>query len=232
MNVEPLRQQVTEHRFGARINASTTTYAGNTQGVVFGGSALMGGRTERNFGYLDLSGDYARLSGVVSVAKWFAHLRHNFQLGPDVWWEEYAQLESDRFRRVTLRELVGSGPRFRLFQHPIFELFVGSSYLIEHTELDSSDRSPEGQGTFERWSNYVALTFKPQDRILLSSVTYLQPRIDRFSDYKVLSVSGADFKITSLLHSRIDVTTHYKSKIPSDVRHADLELKSALEVVF
>ncbi len=81
VNVEPLRQQVTEHRFGARINASTTTYAGNTRGVVFGGSALMGGRTERNFGYLDLSGDYARLSGVVSVAKWFAHLRHNFQLG-------------------------------------------------------------------------------------------------------------------------------------------------------
>ncbi|MET0795589.1 MAG: DUF481 domain-containing protein [Polyangiaceae bacterium] len=232
VNVEPLRQQVTERRFGARINASTTTYAGNTQGVVFGGAALLGGRTQRNFGYLDVSGDYSRLAGVVSVAKWFSHLRHNFQIDSEVWWEEYAQLESDRFRRVQLRELAGTGPRFRLAQGKRIEVYFGTSYMVEHTELDSIDRDPEGQGTFERWSSYIALTFKPQDRILLSTVTYVQPRIDRFADYKVLSVSGADFKITTHLHSRLDVTARYESAAPSDVRHADLELKSSLEVVF
>jgi hypothetical protein len=84
----------------------------------------------------------------------------------------------------------------------------------------------------ERWSSYVALTFKPQARILLSSVNYIQPRLARFADYKVLSVSGADFKVTTHLHSRLDVTARYESFAPSDVRHADLELKSSLEVVF
>jgi hypothetical protein len=231
VNVEPLRQQVTERRFGARISASTTTYAGNTQGVVFGGSALLGGRTERNFGYLDLSGNYSRLAGVVSVAKWFGHLRHNFQLGSDLWWEEYGQLESDRFRRVQLRELVGTGPRLRLAGSEQLELFVGTSYMVEHTELDSTAPGSQGQGTFERWSTYFAATYRPQDRILLSSVSYVQPRIDRFSDYKVLSVSGADFTITTRLHSRVDVTARYESRTPPDVQHADLELKSSLEVV-
>jgi hypothetical protein len=43
VNVAPLRQQVTERKFGARIAVSTTSYAGNTQGVIFGGSALVGG---------------------------------------------------------------------------------------------------------------------------------------------------------------------------------------------
>src|SRR3954471_4978472 len=80
VNVEPLRQQVTARRFGAHIAASSDAYAGNTQGVVFGSSALLGGRTDRNFGYLDVSGDYSKLGGLVSVAKWFAHLRHNFEL--------------------------------------------------------------------------------------------------------------------------------------------------------
>ncbi|MEO6598405.1 MAG: DUF481 domain-containing protein, partial [Polyangiaceae bacterium] len=232
VNVEPLRQQVTERRFGARINASTTSYAGNTQGVVFGGGALLGGRTERNFGYLDVSGDYSQLAGIVSVAKWFAHLRHNFQINPDLWWEEYAQLESDRFRRVQLRELVGTGPRFRAAHGKLFELSLGTSYMVEHAELDSADLDPQGQGSFERWSNYVAFTFRPQDRVLISSVNYLQPRIDLLSDYKVLSVSGVEFTITSHLHSRLDVTARYESFKPSDVRHADLELKSSLEVVF
>lgn len=231
VNVEPLRQQVTQRRFGARISASTTTYAGNTQGVVFGGSALVGGRTERNFGYLDLSGNYSRLAGVVSVAKWFAHLRHNFQLRSNLWWEEYAQLESDRFRRVQLRELVGTGLRLCVTSSKEFELFVGTSYMVEHTKLDSAAVDSQGQGTFERWSSYVATTYRPQDRILLSSVSYVQPRIDRFSDYKVLSVSGADFAITARLHSRVDVTARYESKTPPDVQSGDLELKSSLEVV-
>ncbi len=232
VNVEPLRQQVTARRFGAHIAASTDAYAGNTQGVVFGSSALIGGRTDRNFGYLDVSGDYSKLGGQVSVAKWFAHLRHNFQLSHGVWWEEYAQIESDRFRRVQLRELLGTGPRFALFQSKPFELFVGMSYLFEHTELDSADRDPRGQGTFERLSNYVAATFKPDERILLSTVDYVQPRIDRFSDYKVLSVSSVAFTITSHLQSRLDATARYESFTPSDVRHADVELKSSLQVVF
>ncbi|MEI9936074.1 MAG: DUF481 domain-containing protein [Pseudomonadota bacterium] len=232
VNVEPLRQQVTARKFGARINASTTTYAGNTQGVIFGGAALLGGRTERNFGYLDVSGDYTRLAGVVSVAKWFAHLRHNFQINPDLWWEEYGQLESDRFRRVRLRELVGTGPRVRALHPKGFELYFGSSYMVENSELDSSDPDPEGQGTFERWSNYVAATLNPDERVVISTVNYVQPRIDRFSDYKILSVSGVDFKVTSLLHTRVDATARYESRAPSDVRHVDLELKSSLELVF
>ena len=232
VNVEPLRQQVTARKIGARINASTTTYAGNTQGVIFGGAALVGGRTARHFGYLDLSGDYTRLSGVVSVAKWFAHVRHNLQINPDLWWEEYGQLESDRFRRVRLRELVGTGPRMRAIHHEVFELFFGSSYMIENSQLDSIDADPEGQGTFERWSNYVAATFNPDERIVISTVNYVQPRIDRFSDYKILSVSGVDFKITKRLHSRVDATARYESRAPSDVRQVDLELKSSLEIVF
>ena len=232
VNVEPLRQQVTERKFGVRVNASATTYAGNTQGVIFGSAALVGGRTARHFGYLDLSGDYTRLSGVVSVAKWFAHLRHNLQISPDWWWEEYGQLESDRFRRVQLRELVGVGPRVRALHHRVFELFFGTSYMVEATQLDSIDQNPEGEGTFERWSNYVAATFNPDERIVLSTVNYVQPRIDRFSDYKILSVSGVDFKITDHLHSRVSATARYESHAPSDVRHVDLELKSSLELVF
>lgn len=232
VNVEPLRQQVTARKFGARINASVSSYAGNTQGVIFGGAALAGGRTARHFGYVDVSGDYTRLGGIVSVAKWFAHLRHNLEIDSWVWWEEYAQLESDRFRRVQLRELAGTGPRVRVLGSRFFEVFLGTSYMVEVTQLNSSDADPAGQGIFERWSNYVAATLNPDERIVISTVNYVQPRIGHFSDYKVLSVSGVDFKVTERLHSRVDATARYESRAPSDVRHADLELKSSLEIRF
>jgi hypothetical protein len=232
VNVEPIRQQVTQKKFGGRIGAAVTSYAGNTQGVIFGGSALMGGRTERNFGFLNTSGDYARLGGSVSVAKWFAHLRHNFQLSEWVWWEEYAQIESDRFRRVQLRELVGTGPRFKLFGSELLELYVATSYMVEHAQLSSNEFDPHAERAYERWSSYIAATFRPDERIQFSTVNYVQPAVKEFSDYKVLSVSSIDFKVLENLTSRIAATARYESLTPADVRHADLELKSSLEVKF
>lgn len=232
VNVEPIRQQVSQKKFGGRIGAAVTSYAGNTQGVIFGGSALMGGRTERNFGFLNTSGDYARLGGAVSVAKWFVHLRHNFQIAPWMWWEEYAQIESDRFRRVQLRELAGLGPRFKLFGSELFELYFGTSYMVELAQLSSNEFDPHGERAYERWSNYVAATFRPDERIQLSTVNYVQPAVKDFSDYKVLSVSSIDFKVLEYLTSRIAATARYESLTPADVRHADLELKSSLEVKF
>jgi hypothetical protein len=232
VNVEPLRQQVADHGFGVRARASLASYAGNTQGVILGSSALVGLRSGRHHAYSVLSGDYTHLNSVVSVAKWFAHARHNYELYDWLWWEHYAQIESDRFRRVKLRELVGTGPRFGLLRSEELEVFYGVSYMLEHVDLSSADPSARGEGTFHRLSNYASVTFRVHERILLSSVTYAQPRFDRPSDVTILSVNAAEFTVTSKLASRIDATIRYDSVVPSDVRPADLELKSSLELVF
>lgn len=232
VNVEPLRQQVVKQGFGARARASLATYAGNTQGVILGSSALVGLGAGRHLAYLVLSGDYTRLNSAVSVAKWFAHARHEYKVWGWLWWEQYAQIESDRFRRVSRRELVGTGPRFALFQSERLEVFYGASYMLEHIDLSSDDRSARGQGTFHRFSNYASVAARVHARILLSSVTYAQPRFDRPSDITLLSVNGAEFTVTPMLASRIDATVRYDSVVPSDIRAADLELKSSLELVF
>jgi hypothetical protein len=232
VNVEPFREQLTDERFGARARASVASYAGNTRGVIFGSAGLLGVRRARHFAYLALSGDYTRLNGVVSVAKWFGHVRHDYHLSRVLWWEEYGQLESDRFRRVTVRELVGTGPRVGLVQSSTVQLFYGISYMYEHTNLDTEEGGGRGEGGAHRLSNYIAATFKVQQRIVLSSVTYCQPRLDAPSDVVVLSVSSADFTITPLLHSRLDATVRHDSVTPADVHATDVELKSAIELVF
>jgi hypothetical protein len=47
-----------------------------------------------------------------------------------------------------------------------------------------------------------------------------------------LSVNSAEFSVTPLLQSRLDITMRYESVTPADVNSPDLELRSALEVVF
>lgn len=232
VNVEPFREQFTDERLGARLRASVASYAGNTRGVIFGSAGLLGVRSSPHFAYLVLTGDYTRLNGVVSVAKWFGHVRHDYRLTRVWWWEEYAQIESDRFRHVTVRELVGTGPRIGLVQSPTLRLFYGVSYMYERTNLDTDTGEGRGEGGAHRLSNYVAATLKVQERVVLSNVSYCQPRLDAPSDLVVLSVSSADFTITPLLHSRLDATFRYDSVTPADVHASDLELKSSLELVF
>lgn len=230
VNVEPLRQQLTADGWGGRVQASVATYAGNTEGVILGSAGFVGARGQRNIAYAVVNGDYTRLNGVVSVAKWFAHGRYNYELHPQLWWEVYGQIESDRFRRVALRELAGTGPRVALLLSPAVELFYGVSYLYEHKDL-STDVQNEDQAA-HRISNYLAVTLKAHDRIVLTNVTYAQPRLNRPGDVDVLSVSSADFTITKRLHSRIDAVARYSSVKPADIRSFDLELKNSLELLF
>lgn len=230
VNVEPLRQQLAQDGWGGRVQASVATYAGNTQGVILGSAGFVGARGQRHVAYAVLSGDYARLNGAVSVAKWFAHARYNYQLSSALWWEVYGQIESDRFRRVALRELAGSGPRVALLRLPSLELFYGISYMYEHKEFSSDQRDADGGA--HRLSNYLAVTAKVQERIVLSSVTYVQPRLSRPRDVDLLSVSSADFTVTKRLHSRLDATIRYSSVTPADVQGFDLELKNSLELLF
>jgi hypothetical protein len=232
VNVEPLRQQLAADGWGGRIQASVAAYAGNTSGVVLGSAGFIGLRGSDHLGYAVLTGDYTKLDGVVSVAKWFAHARHNYSLKSWLFWEEYAQLESERFRRVSLRALVGTGPRFKLFENAMLDLFCGVSYMYEHTRLSTGEDSMRGQGGAHRISNYVALTLRAQERIVLSSVTYAQPRADDPGDVRALSVSSADFTVTKRLHSRLDAVLRYSSVVPPDIARADFELKNSLELLF
>lgn len=232
VNVEALRSQLKEATFGARVAGSLSGYAGNTQGVILGSAGLVGARWERHTGFVALSGDYARLNQVVSVAKWFGHARHNYRLTEALWWEVFGQLESDRFRRVASRRLLGTGPRFQLFDSEAFEVFYGVAYLLEHSDLASRQAGSAGEGTAHRFGNYVAMTLRAHPRIVVTSVSYFQPRFDAPVDAKLLNVTQVAFEIAGRLRSRIDATLRYDSVGPADVNRADLELRNSLELAF
>ena len=103
--------------------------------------------------------------------------------------------------------------------------------MHEHSDLDSAQAEP-GQGTAHRFSNYASLTLRAHPKIIVTSVSYVQPRFDEPSDFKILSVTQADFEIAGMLHSRVDVTVRYDSVGPADVSSTDLEIKNGLELVF
>lgn len=233
VNVEPLRRDLKKPGFSGRVAASFDGLTGNTQGVTAGGALLIGVHAGRHFAYLNATGDYSRINSQTQVSKSFAHLREDFQLKAWLWMEYFAQIESDRFRRIQLRELVGTGPRFRLFETSELSAFYGTAYLLEHTRLSDNPGAPATLSqTVERWSHYLALSYQVGKRVLMTNTTYYEPRITDFGDFHLLSVTALEFKITTLLTSGVSVSVHYESRVPSDVKPTDVEVKNAIALKF
>ena len=232
VNVEVLRNDLKQSGFGSKLDASFSTFMGNTQGITLGASALIGFSTGRHLAYLNASGNYSHLSQETQVSNSFVHARYNLRLNPWLLGELFGQLEADRFRRIALRRLLGVGPRFEILDLEHLGICYGMAYMLEHTEL-SQGTQPVRPSVVHRFSNYATITAHLDgERVELSKTVYYQPRFDEFGDYRLLSVTGLDFEITGVLSAGIMATLRFEDPTPLDVKRTDFSLKNTLGVEF
>ena len=232
VNVEPLRRKVGEAGVSGEASGSLTAFQGNTAGMLMGGNLLVGARSSPHWAYTTATGDFSRFDHEVQVAKGFAHARYNYEFFPWVAGELFGQVEADRFRRINLRELLGVGPRWTLVQSVLFEAYWGTAYMLEHTQRSDAVTASDRSKTAHRFSNYVTLRYSPIETIALSSTLYVQPRFDDVEDVNLLSVSFVRFEITDLLHSRLDATVRYESRVPPNIETTDIEIKNSIGAAF
>jgi hypothetical protein len=234
VNVEGLRKSLTQPGVHGKLGGSITTYNGNTTGTELGGAALIGLRHDRHLMYLSTSANYSNLGGEVRVANAFAHLRYNYTLSERLAAELFAQTESDRFRRVRLRSLLGAGPRFTLVQGETVSLFYGLSYMFEHTTLgESIADQPVRPNDVHRINNYAALLIVlDPDRAQLANTLYLQPRADDLRDVRLLDVLSLEVSITGTISASLQGTLRYESPVPQSLKRADLMVKNMLGLTF
>lgn len=232
VNVEPLRREVKKQGFGGSVQGSIDGSTGNTEGITAGGAALLGVRSGRHLVFLDATGNYSRVDRTLFVDKDFAHLRYNYELTDWLWAEAFTQIEHDAFRSIQDRELLGAGPRFGLFQGAKVSIYYGTAYMLERTRLNADIAGSSRSTLDHRWSNYVAFSYQVGSRVLFTNTTYYQPRFDAFGDYHVLSATALDFKVTKLLHTAIESSVRYESRVPQGVHTTDVEVKNAIALNF
>ena len=234
VNVEVLRSDLKSSGFGAKLDASVDTYLGNTQGTTLGTDGLIGLASGRHLAYLSASGDYSHLAQTTQVSKYFVHARYNLRLTSWVWGEVFGQVESDRFRRIALRELAGVGPRFELVNTDDVGVYYGAAYMLEHTRLKTGTEPVPGRPDLvHRFSNYASVGVDLDgDRVVLSQTVYYQPRFDDFGDWRLLSITGLDFEIGDPFTASILATFRFEDPTPSTVERADFTLENSFGVKF
>ena len=137
----------------------------------------------------------------------FGHLRYNYRANRWLTWEAFAQAQYDRIQQIDLRLLAGTGPRLRLVKTDSAQLYFGALYMFEHEEARNEFEAPEAYTEHlmlddHRLSTYLSAGFRFTSYLTLNHVTYFQPNLSNFSDFRISSETSLSIKLTDRLSLR------------------------------
>lgn len=160
----------------------------------------------------------------------FAHLRYNRRTGRGITWEAFTQYQSNRVQATRLRMLTGGGPRFRLIQNDSATLFLGTLGMYEYEET-----SEEPEGIIHRdfrLSAYISGSWQLKEFLNLSLITYYQPRIDLWSDYRISGEASLEVALSDHWRFTTFFQLIYDAAPPAGVSPTVIRLSNGLGITF
>jgi len=230
VNAEALRSTLRRNPRFLWLEGALVGRAGNTQTMTFAGSIFGGITSEPHLFFTRVSADYGEARGATNVARWLAHARYNYRLTPGLAFEALLQVQHDRFRRIAVRDLYGAGIRYSFVNEEHVEAFAGTTYLLEHETIEAVPASPGSNDVWHRSSSYLGFNTRLAPLVDASGVSYVQPRWDRPSDFRVLSEAFVTVTITKRLSARVSGSVWFDHEPPAGVRRYDAEIKNSLVV--
>ena len=145
--------------------------------------------------------------------------------------ETFAQGDYDRSRRLTLRALIGVGPRFLLFRTSAWEAALGTAYMFEHEELDLPAAAIHPAETdAHRWSSYVTVQGRAGDRLATVVTVYAQPRLDAFADVRMLGDARLAVQLVGALALQVSGFLRWDGRPPDGTDELDMTLKTGVGI--
>lgn len=226
VNTQPLLSKVGGEGFAGELGASIDWRTGNVELLRLIGSLLMLYRSGDHTLIWSSSGDYGTRADAAFIERVFSHLRYQLRASDLVTWEVFVQVSTARFKRLTLRTLVGTGPRWDVVREDSGTLSIGTAYMFEHETLNhstfaDSDRVDDNH----RLSLYVTGRVALDDRLTLTHTTYYQPRLDAFAaDFRLYSITNLSISLVKQLALTLGFELGYDSEPPTDVAELDTTL--------
>lgn len=229
VNVEEIRQDIEEDQIvSGIIEFGMDAREGNKQQMLAEGAGLLALSTGPNLVFFSASGEYEFSHGVEGK-EYMLHLRDNFQIWKFVYSDVFGQYESDEFRKLRSRSLVGAGLRLDYDWTDWFATVYGTSYMPEHNVVEGHSEPL----VFHRWNNFATILLKVSETTKIVTTTYFQPAFTDFENYRLYTTLAVKVKISDSLEAKAMGTYRYESRPPGeDVKSRDFRIKNALEYSF
>lgn len=222
VNTERYRQDADTTGFSGLADVEAVIATGNTDFQLIS----IGGRLNYNWGddytFLVANGGYGWESGEEFVDQIFAHLRHVITPSDLLQIELFAQFDNNKNRLLLERELIGGGLRFKLVKSEFFKLRMGIGYMFENEFYDLTDKSVhKPHSVANRLTSYLTFSLNFDKTFSLISISYYQPEIVEWMDYKFVSENELLIKTGNLIDFYIKFNLRYDSRPPDTVKNFD-----------
>jgi len=134
----------------------------------------------------------------------YGHLRYNYEISDLLTWEAFSQTQFDEVQEMQIRVLNGTGPRFKLIENEKLHLFLGALYMYEYEE--TTDLSELTYNRTHRLSSYASLGLQVTETFTVNHVTYFQPDLTNWQDYRISTETTLAFNITN----KLSFTTYFQ----------------------
>ena len=136
----------------------------------------------------------------------YLHFRFGYKIIPLLTWEIFTQGQFNKILDVGFRGLIGTGPRFKIYDSDNFRVYAGIDYMYEYEENNSKTIYHRDH----RSSNYLTFTIDFK-RFVFTHTTYYQPLFKLLKDYMFASQSRIAVKIFKGLSFTAEFNYRYDS---------------------
>lgn len=124
----------------------------------------------------------------------------------------HTQVEGSYEKRIDLRVRTGIGARIQVTDDERTKVGLRLSVLAERTDPRLAQPEQEDVRTVARGAMELNLARKlDDDRVRLASTTSYGPRVGRFEDYTVKSISSAAFRVSETMHLKLSFVDSFDS---------------------
>ncbi len=253
VNTENMRVGANEPGWGGTFDLNSSLQRGNTEREVLGAGVRLqyawpppaeaegddaGGddaaEGPANTLFMTSNYSFTRLNDNRFVNNALTHLRFIRRHSPRVSYELFSQHQFNEFIRLEQRLLLGGGGRFQVLEAPRTEIFLGTGYMLERETLDLPAELPEARRSeHHRSTNYLTVRYNSEDeRFRLVETVYVQTRVDRLQDYRLLSETSFEIQLLRRLALAINLNVTHDSEPPIGVKETDVVLSNSLRYSF
>lgn len=159
----------------------------------------------------------------------FEHLRYNYELQDSgrLVFEAFRQMQYNKVQKIRLRSLYGAGLRYNLINRDSAQVNIGCLPMVEFEDLTTNENNRH-----LRMSSYLSFDFQLSKSFGINSITYYQPDIGNFKDFRMSNETSLRTKITEQLDLRIVFRVTYDEEPPIDVPQNTVFLLNSISFKF
>ncbi len=233
VNTEKFRADNDSTGFSGNVDISASAFTGNTDFQLISGDTRLNYNWGKSYTFFVGSAGYGWQDKEAFSNQALVHLRHVQSVSGFLQFEFFLQFNYNKKRLLLSRELAGAGVRLKLLSEKSIKIRYGLAYMFEHEEYDLPTNSSHGRITdASRLSSYATFNVLLKDGFNFVSVTYFQPKITGWNDYKAISDNSFVSELSNLLDITFGVSLRYDSRPPDTIKKLDTVTKFGLSFKF